>query len=414
MNVKLASPSTQTDIAIIGAGSQALTLVAHLLQKRSSLQNKFVTIDPSGKWMSRWQQQFAALGIPHLRSPAVHHPDPNPYALRRFAEGRSDELFPPYDLPGTQLFDDFCRDVVHRWQLEDRVLKAAVTRIQPITDWGRCRFQLELETGQLLKARRVVLATGSGKLQLPDWVHQISSAYPQERLRHSQQVDLRKLHLQGERILIVGGGLTSGHLAVGAIALGAKVQIMVRRQLQEKLFDADPGWLGPKYLKAFSAEADWEQRSSLIQQARNGGSMTPAIMTQLRRHSRSGQLRLDEQCEIVKAEWQNNCWRVSCTGGSEHECDRIWLATGTRFDATTEPLLKEVQEAFPTQMINGLPVLDEHLRWSGCELFVMGGLAALQLGPVARNLSGARMAGDRIVPALTKSSLALLPVRNVS
>ncbi|MBW4649415.1 MAG: lysine N(6)-hydroxylase/L-ornithine N(5)-oxygenase family protein [Kastovskya adunca ATA6-11-RM4] len=414
MNVELASPSTQTDIAIIGAGSQALTLVAHLLQKRSSLNNKFVTIDPSGKWMSRWQQQFAALKIPHLRSPAVHHPDPNPYALRRFAEGRSDELFPPYDLPGTQLFDDFCRDVVHRWQLEDRVLKAAVTRIQPITDWGRCRFQLELETGQLLKARRVVLATGSGKLQLPDWAHQISSAYPQERLRHSQQVDLRELHLQGERILIVGGGLTSGHLAVGAIALGAKVQIMVRRQLQERLFDADPGWLGPKYLKAFRAEADWEQRSSLIQQARNGGSMTPAIMTQLRRYSRSGQLRFDEQCEIVKAEWQDSCWRVSCTDGSEHECDRIWLATGTRFDATTEPLLKEVQEAFPTEMINGLPVLDEHLRWSGCELFVMGGLAALQLGPVARNLSGARMAGDRIVPALTKSSLALLPVRNVS
>jgi len=38
----------------------------------------------------------------------------------------------------------------------------------------------------------------------------------------------------------------------------------------------------------------------------------------------------------------------------------------------------------------------------------MGGLAALQVGPVARNLSGARMASDRIVPALSKPSLALL------
>jgi hypothetical protein len=54
-----------------------------------------------------------------------------------------------------------------------------------------------------------------------------------------------------------------------------------------------------------------------------------------------------------------------------------------------------------------LPVLDEHLRWPGCELFVMGGLAALQLGPVARNLYGARMASGRIVPALTKPSLGL-------
>jgi hypothetical protein len=34
-------------------------------------------------------------------------------------------------------------------------------------------------------------------------------------------------------------------------------------------------------------------------------------------------------------------------------------------------------------------------------------LAALQVGPTARNLSGARAASDRIVPALTKASLAL-------
>jgi hypothetical protein len=35
----------------------------------------------------------------------------------------------------------------------------------------------------------------------------------------------------------------------------------------------------------------------------------------------------------------------------------------------------------------------------------MGGLAALRVGPTARNISGARMASDRIVPALTKSTI---------
>lgn len=82
--------------------------------------------------------------------------------------------------------------------------------------------------------------------QLPDWVSQIECDYPQKRLVHSQQVDLRGLHLAGERVLIVGGGLTSGHLVVGATNCEAKVQLIVRRQLQEKLFDAEPGWLGPK------------------------------------------------------------------------------------------------------------------------------------------------------------------------
>lgn len=70
------------DIAIIGAGPQALTLVTHVLQKKRSWGDRLGVFDRAGTWMAQWKQQFAALEIPHLRSPAVHHPDPNPYALR--------------------------------------------------------------------------------------------------------------------------------------------------------------------------------------------------------------------------------------------------------------------------------------------------------------------------------------------
>jgi hypothetical protein len=76
-----------------------------------------------------------------------------------------------------------------------------------------------------------------------------------------------------------------------------------------------------------------------------------------------------------------------------------------------QPLLAEILDAYPLSVVNGLPVLDEYLRWRGCELFVMGGLAGLQVGPVARNLSGARMAGERIGPALTKSSITLSQIK---
>ena len=65
----------------------------------------------------------------------------------------------------------------------------------------------------------------------------------------------------------------------------------------------------------------------------------------------------------------------------------------------------EVLSQYPNQIVNGLPVLDEHLRWPGCELFLMGPWAALQVGPVAQNLHGG-MAYNRIVPALTKASIA--------
>ena len=84
----------QIDLALIGAGPHALTLTAHILKKRNRLRNKLLAFDPSGEWLTQWRRQFAALEIGHLRSPAVHHPDPNPYELRRFAENRSWELFP--------------------------------------------------------------------------------------------------------------------------------------------------------------------------------------------------------------------------------------------------------------------------------------------------------------------------------
>ncbi|MDJ0617196.1 MAG: FAD/NAD(P)-binding protein [Calothrix sp. MO_192.B10] len=398
--------ASKVDLAIIGAGPQALTLVTHLLQKRQKIRSKIAVFDPSGRWLSQWKQQFAALGIPHLRSPAVHHPDPNPFALRKFAESRPHELFPPYDLPGTQLFDDFCEDVIRRWDLENAVTAGEITRIQPLPHSFRPRLGLWLKDGKSIIARRVVLATGSSQTQIPDWVSQIQASYPQDRLCHSQLIDLRKLQLAGERILIVGGGLTSGHLAMGALSRMAKVDIFIRRQLQEKIFDAEPGWLGPKYLKGFFAESDFQQRWKMIQSARNGGSMTPAMGMQLRREVRQGKVRIYENTQVVKAEWLGNYWLIRTTGGEEYEYDRIWLSTGTRFDVHSQPLLEEVLQAYPIPVINGLPVLDNHLCWRGCPLFIMGGLAALQIGPTARNLSGARMASEKLEKAIIKSNVA--------
>ena len=395
------------DLAIIGAGVQALTLTTHLLQKSAKHYHKFLVFDPSQTWMSQWQQQFAAQQIPYLRSPAVHHPDPNPHQLRTFAEHRHHELFPPYDRPGTKLFNDFCNEVIRRWKLADKVYPAKVIQILPIERASRSRFQLVLDTGETIIARRVVLATGSGKIQLPHWVESITSYYSPDRLCHSQQVNLNQLKLTGERILIVGGGLTSGHLAKGAINLGATVTLMTRKQLQEKIFDADPGWLGPKYLKDFHAETDWSARYQQIQQARNGGSMTPEMMLQLRKAAYEGTMIINECCQVRNAQWQNNLWQVHCHDGNRHQFNRIWLATGTRFNVKEYPLLQEGLNAYPTEIVNGLPVLDEHLRLPKSNLFIMGGLAALQIGPVARNIGGGKMACQRLVPAIVKPSLAI-------
>ncbi|MEM6445723.1 MAG: FAD/NAD(P)-binding protein [Cyanobacteria bacterium P01_D01_bin.123] len=398
------------DIAIVGAGPQALTLATHLIQKKKLMRERFVVIDPAGTWMQQWQHQFAAMEIPHLRSPAVHHPDPNPHALRAFAAGKTAELFPPYDLPGTSLFQGFCQHTIQRWGLTEKVVAARVKQINPYRHTSReYRFRLVMANGRSLSARRVVLAMGGGSPLLPEWVGNITSTYPADRLCHAQDVDLRRLKLAGETILIVGSGLTSGHLALGAIARGATVMMMARRQFYEKLFDTDPGWLGPKYLSQFHAEPNWERRWQMMRAARNGGSLTPAILTRLRRASRQDKLTFYERCQIKQAEWEGTAWQVQCEHSNVHVCvahqsiDRIWLATGSQLNAEQWDLLSEFRSVFPCPMVNGMPILDEFLRWPGSNLFIMGGAAALRIGPVARNLFGARLASRCIVPALLRN-----------
>ena len=66
--------------------------------------------------------------------------------MRTFAEHRHSELFPPYDRPGTKLFNDFCDEVIRRWKLADKVYPAKVIQILPIKRASRSRFQLEAES----------------------------------------------------------------------------------------------------------------------------------------------------------------------------------------------------------------------------------------------------------------------------
>ena len=122
------------------------------------------------------------------------------------------------------------------------------------------------------------------------------------------------------------------------------------------------------------------------------------------RTRRTGAMNVSPQCV-----WQT----IRCRSWLDRH--RIWFATGSQLDARNHPLLQDVLAAHPLEIVNGLPVVDKYLRWQGCELFIMGGLAALRVGPAARNLSGARAASDfpkgrlrqRIVPALTKSSIRI-------
>lgn len=390
------------ELVIVGGGPQALTLCALLLQKRPRLRRHLRVLDPSGRWLQRWQAQMQRGGIPTLRSPAPHHPHPNPGALRDFAhqQRRSHELVGPFGLPATALFSAFCERVVEAFDLQPHLEAANLDDVQ-LPDSSREPIQLRLSDGRRLPARRLVLATGPGPALLPDWAGRIGPGHPAEALQHSSSIDLAALpSLRGERILIVGGGLSSGHLAVGAMARGATVLLLCRRQLRQQPFDADPGWFGPKQLKRFQAESCWRERRRQVLAARNGGSLTPQLAAQLRDACRTGQLQLEENAQVANAAWQGSHWTITGHDGRQHRVDRLWLATGQQQGVSRSPLLLQLQHQRPITCIDDWPVLKADLSWPGTRIHLMGGLSALQLGPGARNLFGGRQAAARIVAAL--------------
>jgi cation diffusion facilitator CzcD-associated flavoprotein CzcO len=392
------------DLVIVGAGPQALTLSCLLLQKRPRLQRRLRIVDPSGRWLSRWQRQMERYEIPWLRSPSPHHPHPNAHALRQFAQSRqrSRQLEGPYGLPHTDLFGDFCRQVISEYRLTDCVLAASVDRIR-LPQLGSGPMELTLNDGTTLATGRLVIATGSGTPQMPAWVGEIAGDHPPEALQHSDRIHLPSLHsLQGQRILIVGGGLTSAHLALGALRRGALVHLLCRRTLKHKPFDADPGWLGPKYLKAFHAEPCMRRRRRLVLEARNGGSITPEAGVELREAQRRGELQLHEHCEVQSARWSSGQWDIFCGGGQQLAADRIWLATGHRQGVSQQPLLQQLHQQQPIELVDDWPVLGPDLGWPGTLVHLMGGLTALQVGPAARNLFGGREAAQRICRAVVK------------
>ena len=392
------------DLVVVGAGPQALTLSCLLLQKRSRLRRRLRIVDPSGRWLNRWQRQMERYEIPWLRSPSPHHPHPNPHALRRFAQSqqRDRELEGAYGLPHTDLFAAFCREVIAEFQLQNCVQAASVEHIA-VPRIGKGSLELSLSDGSTLQAERLVIATGNGTPQWPTWIPALTGNIPADALRHSDAIDLSAQQLSpGERILIVGGGLTSAHLSLGALRRGAQVQLLCRRRLNDKPFDADPGWLGPKHLKGFHAEPCMHRRRHLVLEARDGGSVTPEAAAELRLAQRRGALQLHEHCQVHAARWSSGQWHMVCSEGQRLSADRLWLATGHRQGVSQHPLLRQLQEQHPIELVEDWPVLGPDLGWPGTLVHVMGGLSALQIGPAARNLFGGREAAQRICRAVLK------------
>uniref|UniRef100_A0AAV2LUV3 L-ornithine N(5)-oxygenase n=1 Tax=Knipowitschia caucasica TaxID=637954 RepID=A0AAV2LUV3_KNICA len=331
---------------------------------------------------------------------------------------------------------------VQRYGLDSLLLKGTVESIVPVmqplggsmdpTDHRRVRyFQVGLRDGSELLARHVVMATGPTRAQManvPSWVSAIGENYPEGALQHtvrlmhhlplsqtSQTQGQQVVCTEGQRVMVVGGGLTSAHVVSIALQQGAShVTWVMRKYLQLKQFDVgDVESLvgryshvehgiqmdGRPFLLQFYSEKSLHRRLAMIRQARKGGAVTPEAYAHLQPFIQAGRVQIQTHCEVNEARWcyRSQAWSLALTTGGQWSGDVIWLATGCKLDVKQDPLLCDVFKEFPIQVLDGLPCVSESLQWTeGCPLYVMGQYSALQIGPHAVNLAGGQAASYRI------------------
>ncbi len=381
------SNNGRVDVCIVGAGPHGLAVAAHLLAATPSLRERIAVVDPSGQWMRTWHDQFRRLEIDVLRSPSVHHPGVDPAALARFVDtGHMPRSGLPYDPPFTRVFAQYCAGLIELLELGDVVTPAHVLDIE-----AGDSMTVHTSIGAI-DARHVVWTANSASRVVPDGC----APAAESAMCHAGDIDLGRVgSLDGQHVVVVGGGLTAGHLVVGALARSARVTLVTRRAIVERDFDVEPGWLGPRYLDAFERLPTAQQRLQSAREGRGGGSMPGWMCRRLEHEIEAG--RVEHIISPIDAATFDDAGGELCIEGRTIAADHCWLATGTRPDALADPALA----AHVDQHIDGVPVVDADLCVGAAPLHVTGRLATTEVGPAAGNLWGARTAARRISRALT-------------
>lgn len=390
--------TTALDWLIVGGGVHG-THVSHVLVNRAGVaRGRVRVLDPQEHPLETFWRATDATGMRYLRSPGVHHVDLQPHALRQFAKkgvGRRLARFAyPYDRPGLELFRAHTEHVVREHglgSLRERCRATAITR----RGHG---YRVETDRGTF-DSRRVVLALGLGEqLCVPAWARPFAG---DTRIDHIfSSTFSREAAASARSVAIVGGGISAAQLACALAAAGTVVTVVARHALRIHMFDSDPAWLGPNAMSGFSLIRDPRERRRLIVAARHRGSMPPEIASDLRRELRSARATWLE-AQPVLAEATPGGVRLRLDRAPHLlEVERVVLATGFEGHRPGGTLLGE--EAIDRLGLRcaecGYPLVSPRLEWTS-GLFVTGPLAELELGPTARNIAGARAAGDRLLAA---------------
>ncbi|UXR78168.1 MULTISPECIES: lysine N(6)-hydroxylase/L-ornithine N(5)-oxygenase family protein [unclassified Staphylococcus] len=365
---------------IIGGGVHATTLALQL--RYSGLPGEqLAIIDSHDELMGNFKMQTSRLSMPYLRSPLVHHCYPEAFDLKKFAKQQqyTQAMIGQFQRPRLDMFLDHTEKWIHHYALDKAHIHQESVNIQQKDQY----WEVTLNNGEQVQGHYVVLAMGTHHTpNIPDLYVE------QPDVQHIHQKDFDASITSSH---VVGNGISAAHLVIKLLSeeRSEPIHLWLKKPLEVFDFDAEPGWLGPKYMRCFQCEKDLAKRAEINRQERHKGSMPKEMHLKLRHAQEEGKL-IIHQTPIVKV-----ADHMIHTEDQVIPYDGIYLATGFKFDLMEQPLIQSILNREDADVVSGFPVITSTLEWVP-NLYVTGMLADLELGPFARSITGGRMAAQRI------------------
>jgi FAD-dependent urate hydroxylase len=396
--------SSSTDVAIIGAGPNGLSVAAHL-------RHAGVEHQTFGQTMGAWR----------FNMPAGMHLKSEPYAS---------------DLSASRsgfLAGDYCRqanEIYHRrvipltreqfidygtWFADHLVPDIDETEVVSLSRESTGGFLLRTANDQSMKANKVVVATGIIPFAyLPPELSELPSDLVSHSSEHS---DLERF--RGKEVLVVGGGSSALETAALLLEQGTSVKLIAR--------DTILSWPAPNPANPNRFE---RLRRPVVRLCEGwtcwGYDRLPDVFRMLPKSTRvekslgflgpAGAWWLRERVEgrvpmllghhLIGAAAAGDRVQLNLstlTGTVTETADHVIAGTGFRFDLTRlgylAPSLRTDLKVFA-----GAPVLNHHLESNVPGLFFTGALAAPSLGPLMRFVAGTHFTAPRVAQRLRGKS----------
>ncbi|HUX51319.1 MAG TPA: FAD/NAD(P)-binding protein [Spirochaetia bacterium] len=407
-------------LLIIGGGVQG-TFLSHAIQQWTGLsRNAIRVLDPHGEPLANWHAQTASCGMKYLRSPSSHNMDVDFRALRRWARSQPEsaqfKFLEPYTRPSLPLFNSHARTVIEEHSLTELRVCGRATRIS-LNPHGAEVTCTDGKNTFALSSRLVLLALSRTEmLRYPEWAPPlIAQGAPVRHIFAAPSgAELAKGKVSG-KIVVLGGGITSAQVALSVHEKsGSVVTLVCDDEPRVRMFDSNPGYIGPKYLPSFRAIGNYEARRAVLKRERYPGSMPPYVHAEL--DAAIGEGRIERIIgRVHEASCTEGCVRLMVqetssadgAGGTIPkviEAASVYLATGFRTERPGGTLVDDLIEEYGLPVAQcGYPITGRDLFW-GSGIYTAGALAELELGPASLNIIGAHSAG-RLISRTLRSRL---------